>query len=132
MSKVVTISEAASIALHGMILIARSKSPVNVLQIAELTGASRHHVAKIMQRLAKNNYLSSYRGPSGGFTLKRDPAEITLLEIYQTIEGEIEINPCPLDKQICPFDKCIMNNVTNQMTIQFREHMKTQTLDQFL
>lgn len=132
MSKVVTISEAASIALHGMILIARSESPVNVLQIAELTGASRHHVAKIMQRLAKNNYLSSYRGPSGGFTLKRDPANITLLEIYQTIEGEIEINPCPLDKQICPFDKCIMNNVTNQMTIQFREHMKTQTLDQFL
>lgn len=132
MSKVVTISEAASIALHGMILIARSESPVNVLQIAELTGASRHHVAKIMQRLAKNNYLSSYRGPSGGFTLKREPANITLLEIYQTIEGEIEINPCPLDKQICPFDKCIMNNVTNQMTIQFREHMKTQTLDQFL
>ena len=132
MSKVVTISEAASIALHGMILIARSESPVNVLQIAELTGASRHHVAKIMQRLAKNNYLSSYRGPSGGFTLKREPANITLLEIYQTIEGEIEINPCPLDKQICPFDKCIMNNVTNQMTIQFREHMKTQTLEQFL
>ena len=132
MSKVVTISEAASIALHGMILIARSESPVNVLQIAELTGASRHHVAKIMQRLAKNNYLSSYRGPSGGFTLKREPANITLLEIYQTIEGEIEINPCPLDKQICPFDKCIMNNVTNQMTLQFREHMKTQTLEQFL
>jgi Rrf2 family protein len=132
MSKVVTITEAASIALHGMILIARSESPVNVLQIAELTGASRHHVAKIMQRLAKDNFLSSYRGPSGGFILKKDPETITLLEIYQAIEGEIEINPCPLDKQICPFDKCIMNNVTNQMTLQFRDYMKNQTLTQYL
>jgi Rrf2 family protein len=132
MSKVVTISEAASIALHGMILIAKADPSINVLQIAELTGASRHHVAKIMQRLAKNNFLSSHRGPSGGFTLRKKPEEITLLEIYETIEGDIEITACPLDKQICPFHKCIMNNVTNQMTLQFRDYMKTQTLDQYL
>jgi Rrf2 family protein len=132
MSKIVAISEAASIALHGMILIAKSKPSINVMQIAELTGASRHHVAKIMQRLAKNNYLSSHRGPSGGFTLKKAPESITFLEIYETIEGSIEVTSCPLDKQICPFDKCIMNNVTNQMTVQFRDHLRKQTLDQYL
>lgn len=132
MSKIVSISEAASIALHGMILIARSDPSINVLQIAEKTGASRHHVAKIMQRLAKNNYLSSHRGPSGGFTLKKRPEDITFLEIYEAIEGNIEITPCPLDKPICPFDKCIMNNVTNKMTEKFREHLKNQTLDQYI
>jgi Rrf2 family protein len=132
MSKIVAMSEAASIALHGMILIAKSKPSINVLQIAELTGASRHHVAKIMQRLAKNNYLTSHRGPSGGFTLKKSPDKISFLEIYETIEGSIEITSCPLEKQICPFDKCIMNNVTNEMTIRFRDHLKNQTLDQYI
>lgn len=132
MSKVVALSEAASIALHGMILIARSPPSINVLQIAELTGASRHHVAKIMQRLAKNNYLISHRGPSGGFTLKKKPENITFLELYETIEGSIEISPCPQEKHICPFDKCILNNVTNQMTLQFREHLRKQTLDQYI
>ena len=132
MSKVVSISEAASIALHGMILIARSQPSINVLQIAEKTGASRHHVAKIMQRLAKSNFLHSHRGPSGGFTLKKDPEDISFLEIYEAIEGNIDITPCPLDKQICPFDKCIMNNVTNKMTIQFKDHLKKQTLDQYI
>ncbi len=132
MSKVLAISEAASIALHGMILIAKSKPSMNVLQIAEVTGASRHHVAKIMQRLAKNNYLLSHRGPSGGFSLKKKPGEITFLEIYEAIEGNIEITECPLNKQICPFDKCIMNNVANQLTLQFREHLRKQTLDQYI
>jgi Rrf2 family protein len=132
MSKIVAMSEAASIALHGMILIAKSKPSINVMQIAELTGASRHHVAKIMQRLAKNNYLTSQRGPSGGFTLKKSPDKISFLDIYETIEGSIEITSCPLDKQICPFDKCIMNNVTNDMTIRFRDHLKKQTLDQYI
>lgn len=132
MSKVVTISEAASIALHGMVLIAKSDSSVNVIKIAERTGASKHHVAKILQRLAKSNYLTSHRGPTGGFILKKKPANITFLEIYEAIEGNIEITPCPLDKPICPFDKCIMNNVTNQMTIKFRDHLEKQTLDQYI
>ncbi|TVR43550.1 MAG: Rrf2 family transcriptional regulator [Marinilabiliales bacterium] len=132
MSKIVAISEAASIALHGMILIAKSNPSINVMQIAERTGASRHHVAKIMQRLAKNNYLSSHRGPSGGFMLRKKPEEITFLEIYEAIEGEIEVTPCPLDKPVCPFDKCIMNNVTNKMTNKFREHLEKQTLDQYI
>ncbi len=118
--------------MHGMILIARSNPSINVMQIAERTGASRHHVAKIMQRLAKNNYLASQRGPSGGFTLRKRPDEITFLDIYEAIEGEIEITPCPLDKPVCPFDKCIMNNVTNKMTLKFREHLEKQTLDQYI
>lgn len=132
MSKIVSISEAASIALHGIILVAKSDEPVNVIQIAESTGASKHHVAKIMQRLAKNGFLTSQRGPTGGFRLKKSPKNISFLDIYETIEGNIEITPCPLDKQICPFDKCLMNNVTNKMTIEFREHLKKQTIDQYI
>lgn len=132
MSKIIAISEAASIALHGMILIARSELPVSVQFIGEETGASRHHVAKIMQRLAKSNFLNSQRGPNGGFTLKKNPSEISFLDIYESIEGSIEISPCPLNKPICPFDKCIMNNVTNKMTGEFKAHLERQTLDQYI
>jgi len=132
MSKVVSLSEAASIALHGIILIAKSEKGMNVLKIAEATDTSRHHVAKVMQRLVKAGYLSSQRGPNGGFALKKAPKDITFLEIYETIEGAIEITPCPMDKQICPFDKCIMNNVTSKMTKEFREYLGEQKLDMYL
>lgn len=132
MSKVVSLSEAASIALHGTILVARSEGGMNVMKIAEATDTSRHHVAKVMQRLVKAGYLTSQRGPNGGFVLKKQPKEITFLEIYETIEGTIEITSCPMNKQICPFDKCIMNNVTSKMTKEFREYLSEQTLDMYL
>jgi Rrf2 family protein len=132
MSKIVSISEAASIALHGIILVAKSEDSVNVIHIAEATGASRHHVAKIMQRLAKNGFLTSQRGPTGGFRLRKPAKSISFLDIYETIEGAIEITSCPLDNPICPFDKCLMNNVTNKMTIEFREYLKRQTIDQYI
>jgi len=132
MSKIVSLTEAASIALHGMIIVAKSEKMANVVQIAELTGSSKHHVAKIFQRLVKDNYLESHRGPSGGFTLKRKPTEISLLEIYESIEGKIEVTTCPLDKSICPFGLCIMDNVTRKMTVDFRTHLQGHTLADYL
>jgi Rrf2 family protein len=132
MSKIVTLTEAASIALHGMIIVAKADKMANVIHIAELTGSSKHHVAKIFQRLVKDNFLESHRGPTGGFTLKKSPKDISLLEIYESIEGKIEVTTCPLDKHICPFDKCIMDNVTRKMTVDFRDHLKSHTLLDYL
>ena len=132
MSKIVALSEAASIALHGIILIAREKKGMNVSRIAETTDTSKHHVAKVMQRLVKSGYLVSHRGPHGGFELKKDPKKINFLEIYETIEGAIEINTCPMDKPICPFEKCIMDNITSKMSREFKDYMKNQTVDQYL
>ena len=131
MSQIVNISEAASIAIHSMVLIARSDKLLNVIKIAEDTCTSKHHVAKVLQRLVKQNYLISHRGPHGGFSLKKDPSEITFMELYEAIEGKIEISDCPMQKPTCPFEKCIMNNVTKNMTLQFQEYMKSQKLSDY-
>jgi Rrf2 family protein len=132
MANVFSLSEAASIALHGIILIAKEKEGLNVIKISERTDTSKHHVAKVMQRLVKAGYLTSQRGPSGGFLLKKDPANITFLEIFEIIEGPIEVSDCPMEKQICPFDSCIMNNVTTKMTLEFKDFLKNQTVKKYL
>ncbi|MBN2681798.1 MAG: Rrf2 family transcriptional regulator [Bacteroidales bacterium] len=132
MSKIVNLSEAASIALHGMVLIARSETMLNVIQIAEMTATSKHHVAKVLQRLVKVGLLFSHRGPTGGFSLKKKPEEVTLLELYETIEGKIEITACPLDKPICAFDKCLMENKINVITLEFRDFLKSRTVADYL
>lgn len=132
MAKIVSLTEAASIGLHGIILIARAKNSINVLTIAERTSSSRHHVAKIMQRLVKDDFLYSQRGPNGGFVLKKAPGDINMLEIYESIEGKIEITKCPLDKPICPFGKCILNNIAQKLSLEFRDYLLSQTLDLYL
>ena len=132
MSKVFSLSEAASIAIHSMVLIARSDGMMNVNKIAERTGSSKHHVAKILQRLVKEDYLTSIRGPHGGFELNKSPEEINLLEIYETIEGRLSVTECPMENPICPFNKCILGNVVAEMTGKFREYLKGHTLQEYL
>lgn len=131
MSKIVTISEAASIAIHGMILVAQSDKLINVENIAKRTESSKHHVAKVFQRLVKEGYVTSQRGPTGGFKLILNSSQITFLELYEVIEGEISLHECPLEKPICPFSKCIMNGITQRLSKEFKTYLSEQTLNMY-
>jgi len=132
MSKIFSLSEAGSIAIHSMVLIAKAESKLNVVKIAERTGSSKHHVAKVLQRLVKDDFLVSNRGPHGGFELKVPAREINLLQIYESIEGRVEITKCPMDNVICPFDKCILGTVVSDMTQNFKDYMAAQKLADYL
>jgi Rrf2 family protein len=132
MAKVFSLSEAGSIAIHSMVLIAKSDSKLNVIKISERTGSSKHHVAKVLQRLVKDDFLVSNRGPHGGFKLKKPADEMNLLNIYESIEGKIEITDCPMNNPICPFDKCLMGNIINDMTQGFKDYMAGQKLSDYL
>jgi len=132
MSKVFSLSEAATISIHAMIIIARSDKQLNANELAILTEASRHHLSKILQRLTKVGFVSSSRGPQGGFTLNKNPEEITMLDIFEAIEGKVDICKCELKKNVCPTNKCIVNNLVNKMTQEFVDYFQKQTLKDFI
>lgn len=132
MPNIVQLSEAASLAIHSMVIIAKSDKIVNANTIAEMTSSSRNHLAKIMLTLVKNGFVKSLRGPTGGFVLNKKPEDVTLLNIYESIEGKIFVPECPIDKQVCPFDSCIMNNVLNRATNEIVEFFSNKTLKDYL
>jgi len=132
MSKIVHFSEAAFIALHCMIIVAKSKKLITIQEIAKITGSSRNHLAKISQGLVKKNFLKSTRGPAGGFILKKPAGKISLLDIYECVEGEIVNESCPSDKQICPFEKCLMGNIIHKVTIEIKDYLKSHTLKDYI
>ncbi|MDR4987328.1 MAG: Rrf2 family transcriptional regulator [Bacteroidales bacterium] len=132
MAKLVNFSEAASLALHAMVIIAKSDNHVNVNSIANEMGASKNHLAKVLQQLVKHNYLKSVRGPNGGFILSKPADQISVLEIYESIEGKIETPECPLDRQICPFNKCLMSGLVTDVLLQFKKYFGEQSLEDFV
>ena len=129
MSKPIQMSEAASIGIHALVLISNSDgNSMNVNVIAEKTGASKNHIAKVMQTLVKSGFVSSVRGPAGGFSLAMEADEINLLDIYESIEGKISIKTCPFEKPICPFDKCLMGGIFHKVTAELIEYLKSHKL----
>jgi Rrf2 family protein len=129
---VFTLSEAVSIAMHGIVLIANAEDSLNVHEIAERTKSSKHHVAKIMQRLVKEGFLISNRGPTGGFTLKKKPETITLLDVYESIEGKVEVTECMFENEVCPFDQCVIEKFAKKVSEDFIEFLKSKHLSDYI
>lgn len=133
MAKVVNISEAVTIALHSVILIAKKKGKqVNVNYIAQATDSSKFHIAKVLQKMVKDGFLGSNRGPAGGFYLIDKPENITLLQIYESVEGKIVVSRCPMGKATCPLESCVFDDMTMKMTKEFKDYLESKLVSDYL
>jgi Rrf2 family transcriptional regulator, iron-sulfur cluster assembly transcription factor len=65
-----------------------------VKQIAEESDIPSHFLAKILQQLARQGFLRSSKGPTGGFTLRYPANEVTLLQIVESIDGLADYQRC--------------------------------------
>jgi len=132
MPKVINFSNAMTIGMHSLIILAREKKPMNAIQLSKRIGSTKFHVAKVLQRLVKDGMLSSMRGPTGGFRLTKEPSEITVFNIYRSIEGEIDYDECTHTNPVTPIDKCIRETIVKKMTEDFVNYMKDHTVADYM
>jgi len=132
MSKVINFSDAASIGIHSLIVISKSENPINAIKLSEKIGYSKHHIGKVMQRLVKDGFLKSYRGPTGGFEMKKKPQDIRIYDIYRSLEGEVDMGECPHDVHICQVDKCIRNELIVKLSQEFVTYLQSRTLQDYI
>jgi Rrf2 family protein len=117
------ISEAASLALHAMVLLAaQSGGAMSTKQIGERLRVSDHHLSKVMQRLGRAGLVESSRGPKGGFRLARRGSAITLLEIYEAVEGRLSGSTCLLNRPACQ-GGCALGGLVNILGHDVREYL---------
>lgn len=100
------ISMKCSVAVHCLLFIweARGKVRVTSTLLAQSTGCNPVVIRNILSALKKAGLITVPRG-QGGAELCRDPAQITLHEIYAALEPDglsslIGIHPC--DGRACP------------------------------
>jgi Rrf2 family protein len=129
MNKLINISEATSIAIHSLSLIAKIEKSINATQIAEFTGFSKNHLSKVLQLLVKQGYLVSSRGPKGGFTLAKEAKEISLLDIYELIEGKFSDAYCLEHSPICPFQDCIYGDIIQEISEFFIKSFSKRSIE---
>ena len=63
--------------------------PLKLDEIAELSGAPRSVLEQVMPTLRTAGIVRSGRGPGGGYTLNRPPAEITLERVVRLFQGQL-------------------------------------------
>lgn len=133
MNSLLNLSEGASLALHGLAMVARrSPERTTVKQLATALEASEAHMAKVFQKLHKAGVVNSVRGPAGGFSLTESARDINFLEIYRIIDGEISPKVCPIGKSKCLFSKCIFTSKMGETMKKLYQNLESIKLSDFI
>jgi len=109
------LSNTCKYALRALIYLgkfSRDDKRIGIKKISEDLELSSPFLGKILQNMVKQKLLVSTKGPNGGFSLAKKPAEISLWEIVTKVDGEefftnclISLEPCRShdpSKPLCP------------------------------
>ena len=128
------ISLTAEYALRAIVFLADQQgSPRTTAQIAEVTQVPPGYLAKVMQSLSRMRLVHSQRGLNGGFTLTRDPNELTMLEIISAVDPIRRFHECPLGvpshgNNLCPLHRTL-EEAAKLLEVKFGETSVASLLD---
>lgn len=133
MSGLLNVSEGAFLALHGMVILAKSMpKKVRIKEMAKELKASEAHLAKIFQRLQKSGLVKSTRGPVGGYSLISAPQEVSFLDIYEAVENKVNMEKCPFGKSECMYEKCLFDTRLEELAQNIYETFKEIKLSDYI
>lgn len=112
-----------SIAIHCLIMIAGSDTPLTSAMLASSVGTNPSFVRRIIGCLKQGGIIESHQGV-GGFALLVDPKELSLLRIYRAVEEKEEVHVFDVHEN--PNDLCIVGRHIRPVLLDaFREIEQT-------
>lgn len=134
------ISVRCSVAVHCLVFVHEAAGGVRVTStlLAQSTGCNPVTIRSIMSALKKAGLVSAPRGGTGGATLARDPADVTLYDVYHAVDPGgldelIRVHDCA--GRACPVARNIASVLEapyRQIADAARDAMRQVTLEQLI
>ncbi len=129
---ILKVSEAASIAIHSMVVLANKDNEwLSLKDIAKNLDVSANHLSKVLQKLHKAGFINSTKGCNGGFKLSTPPDDINFLEIYETFDGKFDNSQCLLSHNECN-NPCIFGDLVESVNSQVKSKFEKTYLSAFV
>ena len=128
------ITRQADYAVRAVLYLARNGDErAATSHVAEQQQIPPSFLAKIISQLSIAGLLHTSRGARGGVTLAREPKDITLLEVIESIDGPILLNECVGENSVCTFDQdCPLRPVWCEAQNELVERLKNTNFEQLM
>ena len=129
-------TRASEYALLSLILLAKAEKPMDADTLSRELDISKSFLAKILQSMARQGILNSFKGVNGGFSLAREANEITVQQVLQAAEGKTPaVFDCSSSENDCPSNKastCAIWSFLNRLQGKIDNFLDTITLEDIL
>lgn len=104
---------------------------VSLKSIADRQGISENYLEQLIAQLKKAGLVKSIRGAQGGYTLTREPSEISVGDMLRVLEGPFTLVECVSNTESCGnagCSKCVTKNVWERISESMNEVVDNITL----
>lgn len=107
---------------YGMMMITQlskeGKGGLVSVRTMQESGLPRSFLVKIARDLIKAKLIVAKEGRGGGYSLAKEPSEVTLKEVVEAIDGEVATTSCLMHgAKKCPLaDKCPHRAMMSKLT----------------
>ena len=125
------LSKFTDYAFRALIYLAKnSEENLTVDILAKDLEISSHHLKKVINKLAKTEYIISLKGRNGGLKLGLDPKEINLGKVLLLTEENLNIVECMSLSVTCPLvnEECKLKGIISKSLDEFVNEMSKYTL----
>ncbi len=120
-------------ALRILTALAEYDNVVDANTLSEATSVTLRFTLKILNKLVKNGFVSSFKGAKGGYRLKLSTDKITLKSVIELIDGPIVIARCLESSEVCSLnhDKtaCSYHHIFNTISIDVAKKLDKITIE---
>jgi Rrf2 family protein len=120
----------ADYAVRIVELLAASSQKIDAKTISEQAHVPLRFALKILRKMVADDLIVSYKGAHGGYKLAREPGQITLRQVIESVEGPYMISRCQQDEYACTHTtSCRFHQIYGEISDLVRAKLESYTFD---
>ena len=109
-----------------------SSRPVTLDMISQRQNISLSYLEQLFAKLRKASLVKSIRGPGGGYLLNVNPIDVTLTEIIEAVDENIDLRRCHGSKNCLRGKLCLSHHLWCEVSDQIRGFLSSRNLQQVI
>ncbi|MBL7084618.1 MAG: Rrf2 family transcriptional regulator [Candidatus Omnitrophica bacterium] len=107
--------------------------PILLRDIAGRQEISEKYLGQLVTPLKVAGLINSIRGAHGGYMLAKEPSEITLKEVIQSLEGSLSLSECIDVPRVCQrVSSCVTRDILEEMSEKMIGVLESTTLQDMI
>jgi len=111
-------------------------TPITIREISERHGLPVAFLEQVLHILKKEELVESHRGANGGYSLARDPGDITIGDVIRALEGPIALCDClrnTSDEDVAEKERrCVTSHLYRKLSKKVEESFDSVTLKELM
>lgn len=113
----------------------KDKWPISLKEISVEQNIPLRYIEQIFIRFRKAGIVKSFRGVNGGYVLRDNFEQISLLDVVEAADGKISLAWCltPSSKRRCPVvEDCVIAHIWSELGKNIRSYLSKISLGEIM